>query len=228
MNPHTLSQLSKELDMMNGLVLKMGGLVEDRLSQAVKALSVCDIKLAKSIAVSDYKVNNFEIQLDAECMKILALHQLVACDLRMVMMALKVITDLERIGDEAQKIARQVSVVEAGGFPEHLLADIRLYGDEVIDIVRQSLDNFARREDNCQVIHDQDKKIDEQCRDLSARMLGEMAKDPNNIQALLAIIWCLRALERVGDHAKNIGEYAVYVIEGVDVRHPAPTKAAHS
>ena len=74
------------------------------------------------------------------------------CDLRMVMMALKVITDLERIGDEAQKIARQVSVVEAGGFPEHLLADIRLYGDEVIDIVRQSLDNFARREDNCQVI----------------------------------------------------------------------------
>ena len=219
LNPHTLVQLSEELKIMSSLVLKMGGLVEARLSEVIKALRVCDLGSAKSIATSDYKVNILEMEIDAECTKLLALHHLVASDLRLVIMSVKMVIDLERIGDEAQKIAKQVPSITSGGFSQTLLSEINAFGERANTIVHLALDGFARLEDQSRPIREQDRLIDQECQRLISHSVSEMEKTPENIKSLLSVIWCVRALERIGDHAKNIGEYTVFMLKGIDVRH---------
>lgn len=216
---HTATQFSDDLGIMCSLVLEMAGLVEKRLAEVVSALSKGDLKQAKHVAQSDDKVDVLELRVDAECTKILALHQPVARDLRLVTTALKMIADLERIGDEAQKIARQVAIIERGCVQKDILQRVEALGNKVAGMLHLALDSFTRLENVSVKMHRQDQVIDDECQAVMSTLLSEMSEHPGEIQELLSVIWCVRALERIGDHAKNISEYTVYLLAGKDIRH---------
>lgn len=224
LKPHTATQFDDDLDLMCKLVMEMGGMVEKRVITAMAALSESNAAQAKGIVKSDYMVNELEVEIDGECTRILALHQPVARDLRLVTTTLKMIADLERIGDEARKIAKQVSIIDQGGVPEDILQNIQPVSDEVIEMVHIALDGFARQEDKLSTLKQRDRLVDEKCQNAMNLTLSEMPHHPDNIKQLLSIIWCIRSLERIGDHAKNIGEYTSYMLGGEDVRYRAKTR----
>ena len=224
LRPHTATQFDDDLDTMCKLVMEMGGMVEKRVIAAMAALNDSNAVQAKGIVKSDYMVNELEVEIDGECTRILALHQPVARDLRLVTTTLKMIADLERIGDEARKIAKQVSVIDQGGAPEDILQNVQSVSDEVIEMVHIALDGFARQEDKMGTLKQRDKMVDEKCQSVMNLTLSEMAHRPDNIKQLLSIIWCIRSLERIGDHAKNIGEYTNYMLGGEDVRYHAKAR----
>ncbi len=223
---HTATQFSDDLEAMCSLVLEMAGLVEKRLSEVIAALHKGDVKQAKHVAQSDHKVNIMEVRVDAECTKILALHQPVARDLRLVTTALKMIADLERIGDEAQKIAKQVAIIEQSHIAKSLLQRVEVLGNTVTSMLRLALDSFARLEDSSTKLHRQDQVLDDECQAVMSALLSEMSECPSDVQPLLSVIWCVRALERIGDHAKNISEYTVYLLAGKDIRHTKHPKTS--
>ena len=215
---HTATRFTDDLEAMCDLVAKMSGLVEKRLIEAVAAFGDSDVVQAKSIAESDYKVNDLELEIDIECTRILALHQPVARDLRLVTVVLKMITDLERVGDEVEKIARQISIINKGGIGDTLLHKVRILGDKAVEIIHLALDDFVHLRTNDAKLHRMDQVIDDECQSLTTQLLDEMSKRSDIVQSLLAVIWCVRALERIGDHAKNIGEYTFYIVQGKNIK----------
>ena len=219
---HTSAQFTAALDDMRDLVLKMGGLAEERVATVVKVLDTRDIDMAKKVAKSDYQINALEMQIDEECMNILALRQPVARDLRMVIAALKVITDIERIGDEAQKIAKQVIEMGQTEFPANVQSALNKLGTHASLMLKKALDGFARTQiEVLSELKAQDHEVDNECNIVVEALVVAIGKYPADIHPLLSALWCARALERIGDHAKNIGEYVVYLVEGKDIRHPA-------
>ena len=218
---HTSAQFTASLERTHSLMLKMGGSVEERVAAVVKALETRDLEAAKMVAESDYQINALELKIDEKCANILALRQPVARDLRMVIAVLKIITDLERIGDEAQKIAKQILDMGQTELPAGLQQELGKIGKNTSRMLRKVLDSFARTQTG---VHNKltawDREADDTYKAAINAFTAAVTERPTDVKLLLRALWCARSLERIGDHAKNIGEYLVYLVEGKDIRHP--------
>ncbi|MDH4284103.1 MAG: phosphate signaling complex protein PhoU [Gallionellaceae bacterium] len=218
---HTSKQFDAELEAVRARVLQMGGLVESQIQLAVEALVSGDAALMSRVIGEDHRVNALEVEIDESCNHIIARRQPAARDLRMIMTVIKTITDLERIGDEAEKIARMAKLLSQ---KERLLlpryTEIRRAAELALDMLRKSLDAFARLDLSMagQVVR-QDELVDEEFRAIMRYLITFMMEDPRTISIALEILFIAKAIERIGDHAKNMSEYVVYMVKGRDVRH---------
>jgi len=217
---HTSQQFNLELETLRNQVLKMGGVVELQASNALKSLLERDDELAELVATSDYKINKMELDIDEECAQIIARRQPAAGDLRLILATAKLVTDLERIGDEAEKIGRYAIKLANKDTVMEMHAELSHLGNLVLEMLHGSLDSFARMDaDQAMSIVSDDVKIDQEFNALSRLLITHMMEDPRNIKNVLRVIWCARSLERMGDHAQNICEYIIYLVKGTDVRH---------
>ncbi|WP_428087398.1 phosphate signaling complex protein PhoU [Candidatus Thioglobus sp.] len=217
---HISKQYNQDLESVKNKVLNMGGLVELQVKSAIHALIEKDEELAKKVAQSDYKVNKFEVEIDEDCAQLIAKRQPAAGDLRLIIAIIKVITDLERIGDEAEKIGRYAQKLALKKVKTGMHAELSSLGDKVISILHDALDTFARMDaDQAMKVVTADQQIDEEFDRVSRLLITHMMEDPRNIKNMLHVTWCARALERIGDHAQNICEYVIYLVDGKDVRH---------
>jgi phosphate transport system protein len=218
---HISHQFDEEMEALRNQVLKMGGLVEQQIKGAIEALQDTNAQGAEKIILRDHKVNSLEVAIDEACTQILARRQPAASDLRMVIAVIKTITDLERIGDEAERIAiMALNLAEDDAGFHSRYAGIRHLGDQVKSMVHDVLDAYARLDVDAaiKVVRD-DENADKEYQDLIRMLITYMMEDPRTISEVLDVIWAARALERIGDHAKNIAEYVIYLVEGKDIRH---------
>ena len=218
---HTFKQYDAELEAVRGKVLEMGGLVEQQIISALDSLVKLDPNLAKEVMENDKRVNTLEVQIDEDCSHIIARRQPAAGDLRMVMMMVKTITDLERIGDEATKIARTAQkIYEEDRMYKPRFNEIKAMVALVREMLRTSLDGFARLDVSKTVeVARQDELVDEHFRAATRQLITYMLEDPRTISMSLEVLFVAKAIERIGDHTKNIAEYVVYMVKGKDVRH---------
>lgn len=220
LNEHISKQFNTELEEIRNQVLAMGGLVEQQLNDAVRALAEGDSQLGTQVASQDYRVNAAEVNLDEECSRILARRQPTATDLRLVVAVIKTITDLERIGDEAKKIAKMGTKLADQDRPASGYREVHHLGRSVQQMLRDALDAFARMDAEAAVkVVQQDPEIDEEYNAVMRQCMTFMMEDPRTISRVLNVMWALRALERIGDHAANMAEYVIYLVQGKDVRH---------
>ena len=217
---HISKQYDHELLAIRNRVLTLGGLVEAQIESAVIALLESDIELAERVISDDYKVNSMEVAIDEECTQILALRQPAARDLRLVVAVIKTITDLERIGDEAKRIAR-IAVDLVDHFPKkNQLTDLQQLAQHARQMLRESLDAFARIDvDESLRVVQEDRQVDREYESIMRQQITYMMEDPRSIPVSLNIMWAARALERVGDRACNICEYVIYYAMGKNIRH---------
>jgi len=218
---HTSKQFDAELEAVRARVLQMGGLVESQIRLSLEALVNGDVPLMNRIIADDHRVNAMEVEIDESCNQIIARRQPAAGDLRMVMTVIKTITDLERIGDEAEKIARMGKLLSQRTsiiLPRY--TEIKHAADLALDMLRKSLDAFARLDlaHAAQVVR-QDELVDAEFRTIMRYLITFMMEDPRTISTALEILFIAKAIERIGDHAKNMSEYVVYMVKGKDVRH---------
>jgi phosphate transport system protein len=218
---HASKQYDLDLGSIRSRVLAMGGLVESQIRRAIDALASGDPRLSDEVIAGDHKVNAMEVALDGDCSQLIVRRQPAAGDLRMIFAITKTVTDLERIGDEAQKIARMAkSIHERGGAQAPPVVEVRHAAEAAISMLRRTLDAFARLDCNtaAEVIRD-DAGIDQEFRAILRQLITYMMEDPRTISTALEIVWVAKAIERIGDHAKNMAEYVIYIVKGTDVRH---------
>lgn len=209
----------------------MGGLVEKQLGDGLRALTEGDSELGRQVIAADYRVNALEVDIDEECTRLIARRQPTASDLRIVVTIIKTITDLERVGDEAGKLGRfAIDIADEGGSPDDgMLVGVRHLGDHVRRMLRDTLDVFARLDAKAAIqVAGEESKIDQEYDGVVRQLITHMMEDPRSIKGVLAVLWCARALERVSDHARNICEYVVYMVEGRDIRHTSLEQVAQS
>lgn len=217
---HISHQFDEDLETTRNKVLNMGGLVEKQVENSLLALVNSDSNLAEQVAMSDYQINAMEVAIDEECNNIIALRQPAASDLRLVMAIIKTITDLERVGDEAEKIGKYAIDLATEERSETYFAELKRLGDQVKIMLRNTLDAFARMDvASSYKIAASDKDINREYDAITHELITLMTKDPSSVERALRVMWCARALERIGDHAKNICEYVIFAVEGKDVRH---------
>lgn len=217
---HISSRFNEDLERVRSKVLRMGGLVEEQLQQAVKALVEGDSVLGEQVARRDEEVNALEVSIDEDCSRILATRSPAASDLRLIVAIIKTITDLERIGDEAEKVAYIASRLAAMERPSDRYREIKHMGRQAQDMVHGALDAFARADaDAALKVVRGDKVVDEEYDAIQRQCITFMMEDPRTIRRALDVLWVARAMERIGDHAKNICEYVVYMAHGKDIRH---------
>jgi phosphate transport system protein len=217
---HISAQFNAELEEVRSHLLAMGGLVEKQVNDAVTALVEADSGLALQVRESDVQINQMERNIDEECMRILARRQPAASDLRLVISISKSVIDLERIGDEATKIAKRAILLGEEGEAPRGYEEVRHIGDQVRKMVRDALDAFARFDaDLALSVAQYDKIIDREYKSALRELVTYMMEDPRSISRVLNVIWVLRSLERIGDHARNISELVIYLVRGTDVRH---------
>ncbi|KMY85832.1 Phosphate transport system regulatory protein PhoU [Candidatus Paraburkholderia calva] len=218
---HLSSQFDADLNAVSSKVLEMGGLVESQIIAAMQALNEFDIGIADQVIAAETQLNTMEVEIDEECSNIIARRQPAARDLRLLMAISKTITNLERAGDEAEKIAKRVKRINEDGAGRTVnIAEIRLAGDMAVLILRRALDAFARLDTvaAAQIVRD-DKAIDDEFRAFVRKLVTYMMEDPRTISAGLDYLFIAKAVERIGDHAKNIAEFIIYIVKGTDVRH---------
>lgn len=219
-NHHISQQFNEELEDIRNKVLTMGGLVEQQIADAVSALVDGNTALAEEVIDNDHKINGLEVSIDEECTQILARRQPTASDLRLVVAVIKTITDLERIGDQAEKVARIGLHLTKLDPPKNQYLEIHDLGERVRENLHDALDAFARMDTKAALrITLEDEKIDYEYEGIMRQMVTFMMEDPRVIRRSLDIMWSARALERIGDHTKNICEYVIYFVKGKDVRH---------
>lgn len=224
-NHHISQQFNSDLEDVRNKVLVMGGLVEQQLADSITALIQGDSELGERVAHNDYKVNALEVAIDEECTQILARRQPAASDLRLVLAIIKTITDLERIGDEAEKIARMAMQLAKFERPKDNYSEIENLGNRVRTMLHNTLDAFARTDlDAAFRIAKEDIKIDREYETVLREIMTFMMEDARQIRRCVDVIWSARALERIGDHARNICEYIIFLVKGKDVRHTSLEK----
>lgn len=218
---HIFKQFDTELETVRSRVLQMGGLVEQQIVNAIEAMSSGDLEMMNKVIDEDRRVNSFDVMIDEMCQHIIARRQPAATDLRMVMTMIKTTTDLERIGDEAEKIARMSKMIyETDRFHLPRFNEVRHMAELAVDMLRRALDAFARLDmaTAAQVVR-ADITVDEEYRAIIRQLITFMMEDPRTITTSLEILSIAKALERIGDHSKNMCEYIVYLVKGKDVRH---------
>jgi phosphate transport system protein len=220
LSPHISRRFNEDLDRVRNQVLAMGGFVEQQLAKAVTALVEGDSSLGEAVAHDDFHVNNMEVSIDEECSRILATRAPAASDLRLIVAIIKAITDLERMGDECEKIGYIASRLAAQERPADQYREVKHLGRVVQDLVHDSLDAFARMDADAALrVARRDRLVDEEYEAIQRQSITFMMEDPRSIRRALDVMWVVRALERIGDHAKNICEYVIYMVHGKDVRH---------
>ena len=217
---HISHQFDAELEDIRNRVMAMGGLVEQQLADAVRALSDIDAELAEVVITNDYKINAMEVAIDEECVQILARRQPAAGDLRLVIAVIKTITDLERIGDEAERVGRMALHFAETGGESKMLVGMSHLGEHVRSMLHDALDAFARMDTAAAVaVAKQDAKADREYESILRELMTYMMEDSRAIPNVVDVMWSARALERIGDRARNICEYVIYLVQGKDVRH---------
>ncbi len=218
---HISQQFNAELEDIRNRVLGMGGLVEQQLAEAILSLIEADRDIAERVITTDYQVNALEVSIDEECTKILARRQPAASDLRLVIAVIKTITDLERIGDEAERISRMTLYLSDNAkLNKALYVEIEHMGNHVRKMLHDALDAFARMDVEVALnTAREDEKVDREYESIMRQLMTYMMEDPRSIPHVLNVMWSARALERIGDRSCNICEYVIYLVKGKDVRH---------
>lgn len=218
---HISHQFNAEMQGLRNHVMTMGGLVEQQITAAVAALQMLDAAAGEKVIRNDHKVNAMEVSIDEECARVLARRQPAASDLRMVVAVIKTITDLERIGDEAEKVARMaVHMSEQDGRYQPRYAGVQHLAAHISSMVHEALDAFARLDVGAALnVLKADEIVDAEYQMFMRQMITYMMEDPRTISEVLDMVWAARAMERIGDHAKNICEYVIYLVKGKDIRH---------
>lgn len=225
MEKHISSQFDAELSGVSSRVLELGGLVESQIRHAVYALSQFSVDVANQVISTERQVNAMEVDIDHELASIIARRQPTARDLRLLMAISKITGNLERAGDESERIARMVKLIVEQGITRSLPAsELRIAADMASGLLRKALDAFARLDVNTAlVILKEDDLIDAEFDGFLRKLVTYMMEDPRTISASLDLLFVAKAIERIGDHAKNIAEFIIYVVKGADVRHTALT-----
>lgn len=217
---HISQQYNIELDTIRTHLSEMGGMAQRQVNDAIQALIDADIEKAEQVVRGDKNVNSMEMAIDEECVRILARRQPAASDLRLVIAVTKAITDLERIGDEASKIARQAIALHQDGVAPRGYIEVRHIGNYVSRMLQDALDAFARLDmEVALTVVETDRTVDMEYGTAMRELITFMMEDPRSISRVLNIMWSLRALERIGDHARNLAQYVIYLVNGADVRH---------
>jgi phosphate transport system protein len=218
---HIASRFDEDLNRLRTHVLQMGGLVETQLSAAIDAYSNGEVGYVKNIVETDRKVNDLEVQIDDDCAHIIAMRQPAASDLRLVLGISRLVTDLERAGDEAKKIAKGVRrIYDNGHMPAQYAVGVRHLAEAALTMVRQSLDAFARLDSElAKNVIRADDGVDVEFKSIMRQLITHMMEDPRTITVAIDILAIARAIERIGDHAKNIAEHVIYIVDGRDIRH---------
>lgn len=221
MGHHISEQFNKELEDIRNNVLTMGGMVEEQLELAIKAFTTNDVELAELVIKQDNPIDDLEVKLDRECMQIMALRQPTAFDLRLLITTLKVVNELERVGDLAEHIAKMALITSD---VEHNrngpYYEVQHMAELVKGMLHDALDAFARMTvEQIPAITGKDESVDREYSSILRQQITYMMEDPRNITRTLNVLWTVRSLERIGDHACNICEHLVYMIKGEDVRH---------
>jgi phosphate transport system protein len=218
---HLSSQFDSELNGVSSKVMEMGGLVESQIKLAIQSLSTFNVETANQVTDAEARVNAMEIDIDRELSSIIARRQPTARDLRLLIAISKTTANLERAGDEADKIARMVkSILHSGSARSLPSADLRLSADLASNQLRKALDSFARLDTAMAVgILKEDDIIDKEFDGFVRKLITYMMEDPRTISASLDLLFVAKAIERIGDHAKNIAEVVIYIVKGADVRH---------
>ena len=222
LGPHISRRFNEDLEGVRTRALQMGGFVEQQMANAVEALVAGDSQLGDAVARGDHKVNEMEVSIDEECSRLLATRAPAASDLRLIVAVIKTITDLERIGDEGEKVALIAARLATMERPADRYREIKHLGRLTQRLVHDSLDAFARLDAEAALrICREDRVIDEEYEAIQRQCITFMMEDPRTMRRALDVLWIARALERIGDHAKNISEYVVYMVYGKDIRHTA-------
>ena len=224
---HISRRYNKDLEDLRKHVLEMGGLVEAQLESAIEALVSGDSDLGLQVAHDDYKVNRYEVNIDEECSRILATRSPAASDLRLIVAIIKTITDLERIGDEAEKIGFLASRLAGMDRPADSYRELKNMGNHVRKMVHDAMDAFVRLDvEAALAVLPADEVADQEYEAIARQCITFMMEDPRSINRVMNVTWAARSLERIGDHAKNICEYVIYMVQGRDVRHTLKTETS--
>lgn len=217
---HISQKFNQELEEIRSQLLEMGGMVEQQVKDAVQSLLDGDTNLATQVRAKDRQVNQLQLDIDEYCTQILARRQPAASDLRLVLAVIRATADLERIGDEASKVARAtLSLAEDGASPRGYI-EVRHLGNQVRHMVQEALNAFARFDSQqALAVLREDDTVDLEYRSATRALITFMMEDPRSISQVMSIMSVLRSLERVGDHASNLAEYVIYLVEGHDVRY---------
>ncbi|MDI1246769.1 MAG: phosphate signaling complex protein PhoU [Rhodoferax sp.] len=218
---HLSSQFDSELSAVSTRVMELGGLVESQIRQAIYALSQFSVEVADQVTAAEAKVNTMEVDIDRELSSIIARRQPTARDLRLLIAISKATANLERVGDEAEKIARMVRSIIQSGAPRSLPSlELRVAADMASGLLRKALDAFARLDTTAALaILKEDDLIDQEFDGFMRKLITYMMEDPRMISPSLDLLFLAKAIERIGDHAKNIAELIIYIVKGADVRH---------
>ena len=218
---HLSSQFDSELNNVSARVMELGGLVESQIRQAVYALSQFSVEAADQVEAIEHRVNAMEVEIDHELSSIIARRQPTARDLRLLIAFSKATANLERMGDEANKMARMVkSIIESGAARSLPSSDLRMAADLASGLLRKALDAFARLDTKAAVaILKEDDLIDKEFDGFVRKLITYMMEDPRTISASLDLLFLAKAIERIGDHSKNVAELIIYLVKGKDVRH---------
>jgi phosphate transport system protein len=217
---HYMKQFDEELEEIRTRLMEMGGKVEQQLQNAIRAIGEADSQLAEEVIKEEQLVDNMEVDIDEACILIIARRQPAASDLRLVMMVTKAVNDLERIGDEAKKIANHALILADEDGSSKGYTEVRHLGQSVMSMLSNALDAFARFDvDAAMRTIEEDKQIDQEYKTALRELATYMMEDPRSISRVINILWVVRSLERIGDHAKNLCEQIVFVVNGKDIRH---------
>ena len=218
---HLSTQFDSELSSISTRVMELGGLVESQIRQAIYALSQFSVDVANEVSAAEVRVNAMEVDIDRELSNIIARRQPTAVDLRLLIAISKATANLERVGDEAEKIARMVRSIISSGAPRSLPSlELRVSADMASGLLRKALDAFARLDTVAAAdVVAEDRQIDEEFRGFVRKLITYMSEDPHIISTGLDMLTIAKAIERIGDHAKNIAEFVIYIAKGSDVRH---------
>lgn len=220
LDQHISRHFNEELELIKTQMLIMGGKVEEQVGNAVTALLEANPELAQEVIAGEEEIDDLELEIDEACTMLIARRQPAASDLRMVMSVSKMIRDLERIGDEAKKIAKMAIVLSEEGSAPHGYLEIRHIGKGVRSMLKDALDAFARFDVDAAIATlKADEQVDLDYKTALRELITYMMEDPRSISRVMNILWTLRSLERVGDHTKNICEHIVYLVRGEDIRH---------
>jgi phosphate transport system protein len=217
---HISSRYNEDLERLRSSVLEMGGMVEQQLTQAIRGITEPDASLIVEVAQEELRVNQLERSIDEDCSRILATRAPTASDLRFIITILKTITDLERIGDEGEKVAAIAARLAMRERPANRYRELRNLGEVVREMLHDTLDAFARLDTELALeVVRRDRIVDEEYEAIHRQSITFMMEDPRSIRRALDVMWVVRSLERIGDHAKNVCEYLIYLVHGKDVRH---------